>query len=90
MHANVNHNLFWLLDKPKPIEDLELSFVYLVIGYHKMKGPTVSRKFSILLPPPTNSKYRYGINYDLQAVSYNKLKEDITTELSNLSDWKGR
>ena len=90
MHANVSHNIFWLLDNPKKIEDIDLSFVFLVIGYYKLKSPNLTRKFSILLPPPSNSKYQYGLDYDLNYVNYNKLKEDIDTELSNLTDWKGR
>ena len=90
MHANVSHNLFWLLDNPKKIEDTDLSFVFLVIGYYKLKSTNLTRKFSILLPPPSNSKYQYGLDYDLNYVNYNKLKEDIDTELTNLTDWKGR
>jgi hypothetical protein len=38
MHANVNHNIYWVLDQPRRIGDMDLSFIYLVIGYYKLKG----------------------------------------------------
>jgi hypothetical protein len=37
MHANVNHNVYWMLNLPKKIGEHELSIVDLVIGYYKLK-----------------------------------------------------
>jgi hypothetical protein len=38
MHANVNHNIYWVLDLPRRIGDMDLSLIYLVIGYYKLKS----------------------------------------------------
>jgi len=37
MHANVNHNIYWLLDQPRRIGELDLSFIHLVLGYFKLR-----------------------------------------------------
>jgi hypothetical protein len=37
LHANTNHNIYWLLDLPKRIGEFDLSYLQLVVGYYKMK-----------------------------------------------------
>jgi hypothetical protein len=37
MHANASHNIYWLLDIPKKVDELDLSLIYLLIGYYRMK-----------------------------------------------------
>lgn len=55
MHANVNHNIYWVLDQPRRIGDMDLSLIYLVIGYYKLKSEEKQRQFTTLLPPTANS-----------------------------------
>ena len=55
MHANNNHNIYWVLDQPRRIGNVDLSLIYLVIGYYKIKSDEKHRKFSTLLPPTSNS-----------------------------------
>lgn len=62
MHANVNHNIYWLLDQPRRMGELDLSFVYLVLGYYKLKKNEFQRKFTVLLPP-ANSEYQLALEY---------------------------
>lgn len=50
MHANSTHNVYWMLDLPKRVGELDLSFVQLVVGYYRLKESTQHRKFSVLLP----------------------------------------
>jgi hypothetical protein len=49
MHANTNHNIYWLLDLPKNINGLEISLLHLIVGYYRLKKDG-QRKFTILLP----------------------------------------
>lgn len=49
MHANINHNIYWLLDLPKKINGFDVSLLRLIIGYYRLKKDR-QRKFSVLLP----------------------------------------
>jgi len=49
MHANINHNIYWLLDLPKKINGFDVSLLRLIIGYYRLKKDS-QRKFSVLLP----------------------------------------
>lgn len=60
LNANTNHYIYWLLDMPRKIKDLNLSFVQLVVGYYRLKPMDEQRKFSVLLPT-VNSEYQLAI-----------------------------
>jgi hypothetical protein len=49
MHANINHNIYWLLDLPKKLNGFDISVLRLIIGYYRLKKDS-HRKFSVLLP----------------------------------------
>jgi hypothetical protein len=53
MHANTNHNIYWLLDTPKKLNGFDISLIRLIIGYYRLKNDT-QRKFSVLLPEMKN------------------------------------
>lgn len=88
MHANVKHNLYWVLDLPRRIGELDLSLIYLVIGYYKLANEERNRKFTTLLPPTSNSEYQLGIDYELSNINFSNIKEEINTEIANLTKWK--
>ena len=49
MHANINHNMYWLLDLPKKLNGVDVSLLRLIICYYRLKKNS-HRKFSVLLP----------------------------------------
>lgn len=88
MHANVNHNIYWVLDQPRRIGGMDLSFIYLVIGYYKIKSEEKhQRKFTALLPPTNKSEYQLAMDYELNNINFGNIKEEIKTEVSNLQKW---
>ena len=61
MHANVSHNIYWLLHPPKNIKGIELSIVEMLVGYYKLREDE-QRKFSVLLPQ-MNKKYQLALDF---------------------------
>lgn len=91
MHANVNHNIYWVLDRPRRIGDMDLSFVYLVVGYYKLKDEEKhQRKMSALLPPSQNSEYQLAMDYQLNNINFSNIKQDIKTQITNLPKWNNQ
>ena len=85
MHANVNHNIYWVLDQPRRIGDLDLSFLYLVVGYYKLRDePQVQRNFSALLPPADGSEYQLAMDYDLNNINFSNIKAEMEYEIGNV------
>lgn len=89
MHANTNHNIYWLLDRPRRLGELDLSLIYLVVGYYKLKGQE-GRRFSTLLPPTCNSEYQLAMDYQLPSINFSSMKKEVNTELSNVLEWNGK
>jgi hypothetical protein len=90
MHANANHNIYWVLDQPRKIGDVDLSLIYLVIGYYKVKSDEKQRKFTTLLPPTSNSEYQLAMDYELNSINFSNIKEEIHTDVTNLTKWKNQ
>ena len=74
MHANVNHNVYWMLNLPKKIGQHDLSIVDLVIGYYKLKENESQRKFTVLLPS-MNTTYQLALNYEQNNINFTNFKE---------------
>ena len=86
MHANVNHNIYWLLHPPKKMKDMELSIVDMLVGYYRIKEGE-HRKFSVLLPS-MNTTYQLALDYDQNFINFSNFKEEIKVQLSNLQKWE--
>jgi hypothetical protein len=66
--------------------ELDLSFVYLVLGYYKLKKNEFQRKFTVLLPP-ANSEYQLALEYEQNFLHFSNFKNEIKTQLNNLQTW---
>lgn len=86
MHANSSHNIYWMLDPPKRIGEMDLSFIQLVVGYYRIKQSEQHRKFSVLLPT-INSEYQLAIDFEQSFINFSNFKEEIKVQLSNLQKW---
>lgn len=87
MHANTNHNIYWLLDLPKSINGLDISLLHLIVGYYRLKKDA-HRKFSTLLPE-TKDEFHLAIDYEQSFINFANFKEEINIQLNNLQNWEG-
>ena len=61
MHANVSHNIYWLLHPPRNIKGINLSIVEMLVGYYKLREAE-QRKFTVMLPQ-MNKKYHLALDF---------------------------
>jgi hypothetical protein len=87
MHANVSHNIYWLLDLPKRLDNLDLSLIQLVVGYYKLRANEQHRRFTTLLPS-MNTSYQLAIDYEQAFINFHNFKEEIKVQLGNLQAWE--
>lgn len=87
MHANTNHNIYWLLDLPKKIGEIDLSLVHLVVGYYKLKNNQNHRKLTVLMPS-VNSQYQLAIEYEQNFINFASFKEEIKFQIDNIQNWE--
>ena len=87
MHANANHNIYWLLDPPRRIGVTDFSYVLGVVGYYRIAKNLPQRKFTAILPP-TNQQQQYelALDYDLSSINFNEIVEEMKTTVSNLQE----
>jgi len=88
MHANTNHNIYWLLDLPKTINGLDISLLHLIVGYYRLKKDG-QRKFTTLLPE-TKDEFHLAIDYEQSFINFSNFKEEINIQLNNLQEWEGQ
>lgn len=76
MHANSNHNIYWLLDQPRKIGSTDFSYLYLVVGYYRLRKSLPQRKFTAVLPPTNNKQqYELALDYELGNINFSEISQ---------------